>query len=102
MKRLLTLVVAFALGLAAAAPAHAEGTLDKINQSGVLVIGTRTASPPFAYVNKSNEWVGFTIDLVEQGVLPSLSKKLGKPIKLEKKESTPPTRIRSCRRTRST
>src|SRR5207249_8367844 len=92
-KRLLTLVLALALGLAAAAPAHAEGTLDKINQSGVLVIGTRTASPPFAYVNKSNEWVGFTIDLVEQGVLPSLSKKLGKPIKLEKKESTPPTRI---------
>ena len=29
----------------------------------------------------------------EQGVLPALSKKLGKPIKLEKKESTPPTRI---------
>ena len=93
MKRLLTLVLALAVGLGAAAPARAEGTLDKINQSGVLVIGTRTASPPFAYVNKSNEWVGFTIDLVEQGVLPSLSKKLGKPIKLEKKESTPPTRI---------
>jgi len=93
MKRLLTLVLALALGLAAAVPARAEGTLDKISQSGVLVIGTRTASPPFAYVNKSNEWVGFTIDLVEQGVLPSLSRKLGKPIKLEKKESTPPTRI---------
>ena len=93
MKRLLTLVLALAVGLGAAAPARAEGTLDKINQSGVLVIGTRTASPPFAYVNKNNEWVGFTIDLVEQGVLPALSKKLGKPIKLEKKESTPPTRI---------
>ena len=93
MKRLLTLVLALALGLTAAVPARAEGTLDKINQSGVLVIGTRTASPPFAYVNKNNEWVGFTIDLVEQGVLPALSKKLGKPIKLEKKESTPPTRI---------
>ena len=93
MKRLLTLVLALALGLTAAVPARAEGTLDKISQSGVLVIGTRTASPPFAYVNKSNEWVGFTIDLVEQGVLPSLSRKLGKPIKLEKKESTPPTRI---------
>jgi ABC-type amino acid transport substrate-binding protein len=44
-------------------------------------------------VNKNNEWVGFSIDLVEQGVLPELSKKLGKPVKLEKKESTPPTRI---------
>ena len=37
--------------------------------------------------------MGFSIDLVEQLVLPEVSKKLGKPIKLEKKESTPPTRI---------
>ncbi len=93
MKRLLVPVLTLALGLGAAAPARAEGTLEKINQSGVLVIGTRTASPPFAFVNKNNEWVGFSIDLVEQGILPALGKKLGKPIKLEKKESTPPTRI---------
>src|SRR2546427_10107765 len=65
----------------------------KIGQSGVLTIGTRTASPPFAFVNKQNEWVGFSIDLVEQGVKPAIERKLGKPIKLEKKESTPPTRI---------
>jgi len=93
MKRLLVPVLTLALGLGAAAPARAEGTLEKVNQSAVLVIGTRTASPPFAFVNKNNEWVGFSIDLVEQGILPALSKKLGKPIKLEKKESTPPTRI---------
>jgi ABC-type amino acid transport substrate-binding protein len=79
---------------AAAAPATAQSpTLDKISQSGVLTIGTRTGSPPFAYVNSNNEWVGFSIDLVEQLVVPALAKKLGKPIKLEKKESTPPTRI---------
>jgi polar amino acid transport system substrate-binding protein len=78
----------------AAAPAAAQSpTLDKIGQSGVLTIGTRTGSPPFAYVNSKNEWVGFSIDLVEELVVPALAKKLGKPIKLEKKESTPPTRI---------
>jgi ABC-type amino acid transport substrate-binding protein len=93
MKRPFALVLTLALALAVAAPASAQGTLDKINQSGTLVIGTRTASPPFAYVNKDNQWVGFSIDLVEQGVLPAISKKLGKEIKLEKKESTPPTRI---------
>src|SRR5438046_2599538 len=70
-----------------------EGTLDKIRKTGVLTIGTRTGSPPFAYINKNNEWVGFTIDLVEQLVLPSISKEVGKPVKVEKKESTPPTRI---------
>ncbi len=42
---------------------------------------------------RKNEWVGFSIDLVEQLVLPAIEKKLGKPIKVEKKESTPPTRI---------
>jgi ABC-type amino acid transport substrate-binding protein len=85
---------AILIAAAAAAPATAQSpTLDKISQSGTLTIGTRTGSPPFAYVNSSNEWVGFSIDLVEQLVVPALAKKLGKPIKLEKKESTPPTRI---------
>ncbi len=79
----------FTVGAAAAA----ETTLEKIARTGTLTIGTRTGSPPFAYINKQNEWVGFSIDLVEQLILPAVSKKVGKPVKLEKKESTPPTRI---------
>jgi len=94
MARLVALLLTVALGFGVAAPALAQSpTLDKINQSGTLVIGTRTGSPPFGFVNKDNQWVGFSIDLVEQAILPALSKKLGKEIKLEKKESTPPTRI---------
>jgi polar amino acid transport system substrate-binding protein len=73
--------------------AAAQTTLVKIEKTGVLTIGTRTGSPPFGYVNKNNEWVGFSIDLVEQAIIPFLAKKMGKPIKLEKKESTPQTRI---------
>ena len=76
-----------------AAPLQAETTLEKVARTGTLTIGTRTGSPPFAYVNKNNEWVGFSIELVEKAVLPAIAKKIGKPIKLEKKESTPPTRI---------
>jgi len=94
MTRSLALVLALVLGLGTAAPALAQSpTLDKISQSGTLVIGTRTGSPPFAYVNKDNQWVGFSIDLVEQAIVPAISKKLGKEIKVDKKESTPPTRI---------
>jgi len=95
MKRVLALVAALAVLASSVTPAlaQAQGTLEKINQSGTLTIGTRTGSPPFAYVNSKNEWVGFTIDLVEELVKPALEKKLGKPIKVEKKESTPPTRI---------
>lgn len=93
MRRVLTLTLALVVALAAPAPALAQDTLDKISKSGVLVIGTRTGSPPFAYVNSKNEWVGFSIDLVEQLVKPSVEKAIGRSIKVEKKESTPPTRI---------
>ncbi len=94
MKRILTLVVVLAVVLAPAAAALAQGgTLDKIAKSGVLVIGTRTGSPPFGYVNKNNRWVGFSIDLAEQAVKPEIEKAIGKSVKIEKKESTPATRI---------
>ena len=93
MRRVLSVVAvaAIVLGLAVAGWA-AESTLEKINRTGVFTIGTRTASPPFGYINKQNELVGFSIDLAEL-VHRSLEKKLGKAIKLEKKESTPATRI---------
>src|SRR6185436_15557259 len=99
MRRFLASVVAFTLLAYTVTPALAQpppasqGTLERINQSGTLTIGTRTGSPPFAYVNAKNEWVGFSIDLVEELVKPAIEKKIGKPIKVEKKESTPPTRI---------
>src|SRR2546423_5343315 len=105
MKRALTTIMALALVAVFAAPAvnlggpwastafAQEGTLDKIRKTGVLTIGTRTGSPPFAYIDKNNNWVGFSIDLVEQLVAPAISKEIGKPVKVEKKESTPPTRI---------
>ena len=91
MKRMIFFLLAALLG--SMAPAWAETTLEKIARTGTLIIGTRTGSPPFAYIDKQNEWVGFSIDLVEQLIFPSVSKKVGKSVKLEKKESTPPTRI---------
>jgi polar amino acid transport system substrate-binding protein/glutamate/aspartate transport system substrate-binding protein len=93
MKRV-WMFLAFAVAVAAhPAGVRAETTLEKIARTGVLTIGTRTGSPPFAYVDKNNEWVGFSIDLVEKAVVPVISKKLGKSVKVEKKESTPQTRI---------
>jgi polar amino acid transport system substrate-binding protein len=93
MRRVLAVALTLVLALSVAAPAFAETTLEKISRTGTLTIGTRTGSPPFAFVNKQNEWVGFSIDLVEQAIAPAITKKLGKPVKVEKKESTPPTRI---------
>jgi len=93
MRRLVFWLALVCLTIGSAAGAHGETTLEKIERTGNLTIGTRTGSPPFAYVNKNNEWVGFSIDLVEKSILPVISKKLNKTIKLEKKESAPPTRI---------
>ena len=94
MNKIVAVVLALAVGLALASPVVAQqDTLEKIKSTGVLTIGTRTGSPPFAYINKNNEWVGFTIDLVELLVKPSVEKAVGRSIKVEKKESTPPTRI---------
>src|SRR2546428_59640 len=93
MKRLLALLLTLAVALGGAAPAFAETTLEKIERTGTLTIGTRTGSPPIGFVNKTNEWVGFSIDLVEQAIKPAIEKKLSKVIKVELKESTPATRI---------
>jgi ABC-type amino acid transport substrate-binding protein len=93
MKRMLFVLFTAIYVFAHGGSSRAETTLEKIQSSGTITIGTRTGSPPFAFINKSNEWVGFSIDLVEQTILPLISKKLGKSIKLEKKESTPQTRI---------
>jgi glutamate/aspartate transport system substrate-binding protein len=93
MKRALLRVVVTIFLCTVAAMAQAETTLEKVSRTGTLTVGARTGSPPFAYVNKDNQWVGFSIELVENAVLPALSKKVGKALKLERKESTPQTRI---------
>jgi polar amino acid transport system substrate-binding protein len=93
MKRILLILLSLTIVLIFSVSAFAETTLEKINRTGVLTIGTRTTLPGFAFINNKKEWIGFSIDLVEQAIAPVISKKLGKAIKVEKKASTPPTRI---------
>ena len=93
MKRIPFIFISLTILLFLSASAFAETTLEKINRTGVLTLGTRTNVPGIAYVNDKNEWVGFSIDLVEQAIAPAVSKKLGKEIKIEKKATTAPTRI---------
>ncbi len=85
-------MLAGVLLLGAAAPVLAETILEKLRGTGVLTAGTRSASIPFAFINEKNEWMGFSIDLLE-AIRARLEKKPSKPIKLEKKEVTPATRV---------
>src|SRR3990172_9657900 len=91
--RMVGLIVT-ALGLLAwgAGPVGAETTLEKIARTGAFTVGTPTPSPPFRFINKQNEWVGFSIDLARL-VHANIEKKLGKSVKFELKESAPATRI---------
>jgi len=93
MKRIgyFLLAALFLVSFVEVSPA-VEPTLEKIKRTGVFTIGARTGSPPFAYINKQNEWVGFSIDLARL-VHKNIEKKLGKSIKFELKESAPATRI---------
>ena len=93
MKRagLITLLSLFLLGITIV-PAASEPTLEKIKNSGVFTIGVRNASPPFSFINKQNERVGFSNDLAVL-MHRNIEKKLGKTIKLEMKETSPNTRI---------
>ena len=92
MKRCVTVWLAGVLLLGTATPVLAETVLEKIRRTGVLTAGTRGTSIPFAFINEKNEGIGFSIDLLE-AIRARLEKKLGKPIKLEKKEVDPATRV---------
>ncbi len=92
MRKSVGVFLAVLVVVASAVPALAETVLEKISRTGVLTAGTRTASIPFAFIDEKNQWIGFSIDLLE-AIRARLEKKLGKPIKLEKNEVTPANRI---------
>ena len=73
--RLLTTAV---IASAVAAPAMAEGTLDKIKQSGVIVLGHRDASIPFSYLADGQSPVGYSHDL-QMKVVEAVKKQLKMP-----------------------
>ena len=83
MKRLMTLIGALVLSLAAAAtlpPASAqESQLDVVLKRDKLIVGTYSTSPPLAYIDDSGNLVGFEIDLAHQ-IAKDL---LGDPNKVE-------------------
>jgi glutamate/aspartate transport system substrate-binding protein len=93
IRSLFALALALALLLVTGAPpAAAETTLEKITRTGTFVVGARTGSPPFGFIDRQNQWGGFSVDLAKL-VHAAIEKKIGKSVKFELKESTPATRI---------
>src|SRR3989442_7069211 len=92
MKRVVAVCLAGVLLLGAAAPVLAETVLEKIKRTGVLTAGTRSDNIPFAFINEKNEWIRFSVDLLE-AIRARLENQLAERIKLEKNEDTNVTRV---------
>ena len=76
--RLLPAAIACALVAGHAVAAELTGTLKKIKDSGVIVLGHRDSAIPFAYLAGGREPVGYSIDLA-QNIVAAVKKELNMP-----------------------
>jgi ABC-type amino acid transport substrate-binding protein len=65
----------------AAAASPTESTIDKIKRAGVFNLGARETTPPYGYLDKSNNYVGFSTEIAQK-VHQRLEKELGQKIKI--------------------
>ena len=68
------------------------GTLGKINESGVVRIGHRENSPPFAFLDARKRPIGYSLDLCEI-VVEEVAAELGGEIKVQYVPVTPENRF---------
>ncbi len=61
---------------APASSALASPTLRKIQDTGVLVLGHRVASPPFSYLNPQLQPIGYSVDICER-IADAVRRRLG-------------------------
>ena len=103
LRRVVTATAMLAAGAALGAAAYAQGgsaafqvpyagTLKKINDSGVLRIGYRENSPPFAFLDSRGKPVGYALDLCAI-VVDEIVAELGKDIRVEYRPVTPENRF---------
>lgn len=68
------------------------GTLKKIRDSGIVHIGHRQNSPPFAFLDRSGKPVGYSLDLCEI-VVEEIAAEIGKDVKVAYQPVTPENRL---------
>jgi glutamate/aspartate transport system substrate-binding protein len=69
-----------------------SGTLKKIRDSGVVSIGHRENSPPFAFLDKGAKPIGYSLDLCEI-VVEEIIADLGKDVRVAYRPVTPENRL---------
>jgi glutamate/aspartate transport system substrate-binding protein len=76
-----TLIAATVLAAVLTGPVAAQGltgTLQKINETGEIVIGNRDDSPPFSFLDKNKQPAGYSIDLCLR-IVEAVKQKLSRP-----------------------
>lgn len=95
MERMISaLALAMAIAMPAASAAEElTGTLAKINETGVVVIGYREAEPPFSFQDENGTVIGFSVDLCHK-IVDRIRDELGREdIAVEYVVATPATRF---------
>ena len=95
MRHTTRLTVTALMGLGLALPAAAQdlsGKLQKIADSGEIVIGHRESSVPFSYLDENQQPVGYSIDLCMK-VVDAVEEKIGKEVEVRYVPVNPKTRI---------
>jgi glutamate/aspartate transport system substrate-binding protein len=89
---LAALQAGFALAAGPAFVVPYTGTLKRINETGVIRLGHRENSPPFAFLDARRRPVGYSLDLCEI-VVEQVAAELGKEIRVEYRPVTPENRF---------
>src|ERR1700681_1072163 len=71
-------IAAVAVALLAAPAAFAQGTIEKIKQTGTITIGHRDASIPFSYYDDQQKAVGYAMDICNR-IVEDVKKSLNMP-----------------------
>lgn len=93
--KLTRILSAGVIGLAMAVPAGAEeftGTLAKVAESGVITLGHRESSVPFAYLDENQQPIGYSIDLCMK-IVEKVEETVGKELEVRYVPVNPKTRL---------
>jgi glutamate/aspartate transport system substrate-binding protein len=72
--------------------AYSSPTLKRIDETGIVRLGHRTNSPPFAFLDANRKPIGYSLDLCEI-VVDEIAREVGKELAVEYRAVTPENRF---------
>jgi ABC-type amino acid transport substrate-binding protein len=72
--------------------AYSSGTLKRIAETGIVRLGYRENSPPFAFLDAKKKPIGYSLDICEV-VVDEIAREVGKELKVDYRPVTPENRF---------